>query len=217
MSWNAKDDLRACLASLPHATADFSSVEVVVVDNNSSDGAPDMVETEFPDVLLLRSATNEGFAAGNNRALMHLTAPYAFLLNSDAVAHPNSLDVLLAFADGAPDAGIIGPKVLNPDGTIQYSCRRFPTFAAGLFRNVYLGKLFPNNKPAADYLMQDFDHNSVREVDWVSGCAMLLRRELIEKSARSMPSGFSCTVRTWICACARTRRDSGSYMPRMPW
>ena len=181
MSWNAKDDLRDCLASLPQGTDSFDAVEVVVVDNASSDGSPQMVEAEFPDVLLLKSPINEGFGAGNNRALMHLTAPYALLINSDATVYAGDIDRLLAFADATPQAGIIGPKVLNPDGTIQYSCRRFPTFAAGLFRNVYLGRLFPNNKPAADYLMQDFDHNETRDVDWLSGCAMLVRNEFIEQ------------------------------------
>ncbi len=156
-------------------------VETVVVDNASEDGSPEMVADEFPDVCLLRSRTNEGFSGGNNRALSGLDARYALLLNSDAAPHPGALDTLLDFADAHPDIGIIGPKVVNPDGSLQYSCRRFPTFAAGLFRNVYLGRLFPNNQPAADYLMQDFDHASVRDVDWVSGCALLIRRECLEQ------------------------------------
>ena len=182
VSWNARDDLRACLRSLPDAAAKHI-IETVVVDNASTDGSPEMVASEFPDVCLLRSPINEGFGAGNNRALAGLDARYALLLNSDALPHPGALDELIRFADTRPAAriGIIGPKVLNPDGSIQYSCRRFPTFAAGLFRNVYLGRLFPGNKPAADYLMQDFDHAQIRDVDWVSGCALLIRRECLEE------------------------------------
>ena len=180
VSWNAKADLRACLQSLP-AAATRHKIEIVVVDNASSDGSPEMVAAEFPQVCLVRSPVNEGFSSGNNRALAGLGAPYALLLNSDAVVAPGALDALLEFADQNPHIGIIGPKVLNPDGSLQYSCRRFPTFAAGLFRNVYLGRLFPNNKPAADYLMQDFDHASVRDVDWVSGCALLIRHECLEE------------------------------------
>ena len=180
VSWNAKEDLRACLQSLP-AAATRRRVETVIVDNASDDGSPEMAATEFPHACLLQSASNEGFSGGNNRALMGLEAPYALLLNSDAIPHQGALDDLLDFADAHPDIGIVGPKVLNPDGSLQYSCRRFPTFAAGLFRNVYLGRLFPNNRPAADYLMQDFDHASVRDVDWVSGCALLIRRECLEQ------------------------------------
>ena len=180
MSWNAREDLRTCLASL-RAGAARRRVETVVVDNASTDGSPEMVAAEFPDVCLLRSPTNEGFSAANNRALAGLEAPYALLLNSDAAVHAGALDALLDWADAHPDVGIVGPRVLNPDGSLQYSCRRFPTFAAGLFRNVYLGRLFPNNKPAADYLMQDFDHASERDVDWVSGCALLIRRACWEE------------------------------------
>ena len=180
VSWNAKNDLRACLRSLPLAALDPATVETVVVDNASADGSADMVEAEFPNVRLIRLAENTGFSGGNNVALENLTADYAFLLNSDAVCHPGAIDALIAFADRTPDAGLIGPKVLNPDGTIQYSCRRWPTFAAGLFRNVYLGKLFPNNRPAADYLMQDFDHAHTLDVDWLSGCALMIRKKCLD-------------------------------------
>ena len=181
MSWNAQDDLRACLQSLPKGTAHPEAIETIVVDNASSDGSADMVAREFPDVALICSPTNTGFSGGNNIALENLDAPYALLLNSDATVFPGALDTLLDWADHNPAVGIIGPKVLNPDGSLQFSCRRYPTFAAGLFRNVYLGKLFPNNRPASDYLMQDFDHNSVRDVDWVSGCALLIRRDCLEQ------------------------------------
>jgi len=181
VSWNAQNDLRACLTSLDEATADPATIEIVVVDNASSDGSADMVEAAFPHVELIRLEENTGFSGGNNRALERLDASYALLLNSDATCAPGALDTLLEWAAANPDVGIVGPKVLNPNGSLQYSCRRFPTFAAGLFRNVYLGRLFPNNKPAADYLMQDFDHGSVTDVDWVSGCAMLVRRDCIEQ------------------------------------
>lgn len=181
VSWNACDDLRRCLSSLPGAVADPAAMDVVVVDNASTDGSPEMVAAEFPDVRLVRLETNTGFSGGNNVALENLDADYAFLLNSDAVCHPGALDALLAFADATPDAGMLGPKVLNPDGSLQFSCRRWPTPAAGLFRNVYLGRLFPKNRAAADYLMRDYDHAHPADVDWLSGCALLARRTCVEK------------------------------------
>lgn len=153
----------------------------MVVDNASSDGSADMVAAEFPGVTLIRSAVNTGFSGGNNIAFEGMTADYAFLLNSDAACHPGAIDKLIQFGDENPKVGLFGPKVLNPDGSLQYSCRRWPTFAAGMFRNVYLGKLFPNNKPAADYLMQDFDHAETREVDWLSGCALVIRSKCMEQ------------------------------------
>lgn len=181
VSWNAKADLRACLESLVESTVTPSRVEVVVVDNASSDGSPEMVRTEFPAVTLRETGANLGFSGGNNVALADNKSDYVFLLNSDAMLPKGGLDTLLEWADTTPDAGLIGPKVINPDGTLQFSCRRWPTPQAGLFRNVYLGKLFPQNQPAADYLMRDFDHASPLDVDWLSGCAMLMRRECLEQ------------------------------------
>ncbi|MFM7189085.1 MAG: glycosyltransferase family 2 protein [Armatimonadota bacterium] len=181
VSWNAKADLRACLASIAGSTAEMSRVEVVVVDNNSSDGSPEMVRTEYPNVQLRETGANLGFSGGNNVALADNHCDYVFLLNSDAMLPKGGLDTLLEWADATPDAGLIGPKVINPDETLQFSCRRWPTPQAGLFRNVYLGKLFPQNQPAADYLMRDFDHASPLDVDWLSGCAMLMRRACLEQ------------------------------------
>jgi GT2 family glycosyltransferase len=178
VSWNAKSDLRKCLKSLELASTEF---ETVVVDNASSDGSAEMVAMEFPSVRLIRSETNTGFSGGNNIGLADLDCDYAFLLNSDATVAPGDLDELIAFADATPAAGIIGPRVINPDGSIQYSCRRWPTFEAGMFRNVWLGRLFPNNKPASSYLMQDFDHRSIIDVDWVSGCALFISKDCIKK------------------------------------
>ncbi len=181
VSWNACDDLRACLASLANATLDPATIETVVVDNASTDGSPEMVEREFPRVKLIRLSTNTGFSGGNNVALENLTAEFAFLLNSDAVCESGAIDGLLDYADFHPDAGMLGPKVLNPDGSLQYSCRRWPTPAAGIFRNVWIGRWFPRNRPAADYLMRDYDHETPRAVDWLSGCALMVRRTCVEK------------------------------------
>jgi len=168
-------------SSIPGSTASPERVEVVVVDNASSDGSPDMVRTDFPDVELRETGANLGFSGGNNAALADNRCDYVFLLNSDATLPKGGLDTLLMWADATPYAGLIGPKVINPDGTLQFSCRRWPTPQAGLFRNVYIGKLFPKNQPAADYLMRDFDHASPTDVDWLSGCAMLMRRACLEQ------------------------------------
>ena len=181
VSWNARDDLRACLESLRAASVRAGVFKTVVADNDSADGSAEMTAAEFPEAKLIRTGANLGFSGGNNRILERLDTDYALLLNSDATVEPGGLDALLDFADAHSDAGVVGPRVVNPDGSIQFSCRRWPTFEAGMYRNVYLGKLFPHNRPAADYLMQDFDHAHTLDVDWVSGAAMLLRRDLLEK------------------------------------
>ena len=179
VNWNACEDLRVCLRSLVAATPSRITSSIWVVDNASTDGSVAMVQAEFPQVQLLVNAENAGFSRANNQAINLTDTHYVFLLNSDAFIHDDALEALVAGADEHPQAGIIGAKVLNPDGTLQFSCRRFPSLGAGFFRNTYLGRLFPNNKYAQDYLMTDFDHASTRAVDWVSGCAMLLRRDMI--------------------------------------
>ncbi len=181
VNWNAREDLRVCLASLYAEPRPHVSCDVWVVDNASADGSAAMVAAEFPGVHLVTNAENLGFSKANNQAITQTDSRYVFLLNSDAAIRPGALDTLVAYADSHAKAGILGPKVLNPDGTLQYSCRRFPSLGAGFFRNTYLGRLFPNNSYARDYLMTDFDHNSDMGVDWVSGCAMLIRRETINK------------------------------------
>ena len=149
-----------------------------------------MVEREFPWVRLERMSSNLGFTGGHNHALGIRKGYHALPLNSDTVVHPGAIASLLTFADENPDFGIIGPKLLNPDGTLQYSCRRFPNPTAALFRNTPLGKLFPNNPFTRDYLMQEWDHNSTKQVDWVSGAAFLVRGDVIEKVGAFDPAYF---------------------------
>jgi GT2 family glycosyltransferase len=179
-SWNTRDDLRACLASL-HNVRDEAEFEVIVVDNNSNDKSAEMVAEEFPWVRLEPMPRNLGFAGGHNHAIAIRNAPHAFPLNSDTIVHAGALRKVLDFAHAHPDYGMIGPKLLNPDGSLQFSCRRFPNPVAALFRNTPLGKLFPNNRFTREYLMQDWDHTKPREVDWVSGAAFLVRKEVIDK------------------------------------
>lgn len=199
LSWNARRYLRRCLASLyrpddpdvaaaweraglPHPSCpEQVDWETVVVDQESVDGSPEMVAAEFPQARLVVQRPNLGFAGGNNVAYRHARGRYFLLLNSDTVVRPGWLTELVRYADAHPRAGLIGPKLLNPDGTLQYSCRRFPSLGAGLFRHTPLEWLAPKNRFVGDYLMRDWDHNQPREVDWLSGACMLARREMIEE------------------------------------
>jgi GT2 family glycosyltransferase len=159
-----------------------SSFEVWVVDNASTDHSAEMVELKYPDVKLIVNPSNTGFSRANNQIIEQSKSRFVFLLNSDAwVSMPGALDRLVEFADAHPKAAVVGTRVLNPDSSLQYSCRRFPSLGAGLFRNTYLGRLFPHNRYAQEYLMGDFDHSVASRVDWVSGCAMLLRRDFLDQ------------------------------------
>ncbi|MGQ9524722.1 MAG: glycosyltransferase family 2 protein [Armatimonadota bacterium] len=157
------------------------AIEVIVVDNASADGSAEMVAEQHPWAKLIRSERNLGFSAGNNIGIRAATGRYVMLLNPDTLVHPGALRTLVEFADSHPEAGIIGPRLLNADGSIQYSCRSFPTLATGFFRNTFLGRLFPRNRFNRQYLLTDWDHSAVREVDWVSGAAMMIRRQVLDQ------------------------------------
>ncbi|MFW5697152.1 MAG: glycosyltransferase family 2 protein, partial [Fimbriimonadaceae bacterium] len=179
VNWNVRDDLRACLQSLRQLEGE-GSFEVIVVDNASADGSAEMVREEFPEVTLYALDQNLGFAAGHNYALDRRNGFHAALINPDTVAHPGLVRSVLGYFHEHPEVGIIGPKVLNPDGSLQYSCRRFPNPVAAAFRNTILGRLFPNNRFTREYLMTDWEHETERPVDWVSGCALFVRGEVLD-------------------------------------
>jgi GT2 family glycosyltransferase len=199
VSFNTRDYLRRCLESLyrpddpavlaawgaagqplPGGESERLRFEVIVVDQVSLDRSAEMVREEFPQARLIHLQRNVGFAGGNNLAFREGRGRFFLLLNSDAVARPGLLAALVEFAEAHPEAGLVGPKVLNPDGSLQASCRRFPSFGAGVFRNTFLGRLVPRNRYVREYLMEEWDHSAPRQVDWLSACCLLARREMLE-------------------------------------
>ncbi|MCS7252527.1 MAG: glycosyltransferase family 2 protein [Armatimonadota bacterium] len=178
VNFNTRDELDGCIASLERG-ASLITFEVIVVDNASIDGSPHMVRTKYPWVKLIVNERNIGFAAGCNQAMLHSSGRYIMLLNPDTVVHDGAIEKLVRFMDEHPGVAIVGPKLLNPDGTLQYSCRAFPTLLTGLFRNTPLERLFPSNKPTKEYLLKNHSHEEPMEVDWLSGAAMLVRRDAI--------------------------------------
>lgn len=180
LNWNARDYLVACLQSILSQPW-HCALEVIVVDNASNlDDAVATVRRDFPQVQLIAHTQNVGFAAGNNIGLGAARGRHVLFLNPDTVVHEDALDVLLRWMDEHSDVGACGPKLLNSDGTLQASCRAFPSIGAGFFRNTPLGRLWPDNPWTRSYLMQGFDHNRESSVDWLSGSALLVRREALD-------------------------------------
>lgn len=179
--YNTSDDLGRCLESL---TAYPPSVDfrIVVVDNASQDEGLADVHRRFPDCEWIFNCSNEGYARGCNLGMSRIDAEYYLILNPDVVAKPGALTRLLEFADAHPRAGVIGPQLLNENGTIQHSCRRFYTFGTLVLRRTFLGKFFPHSRTVRRHLMGDFDHRSSRPVDWVLGGCLLARREAVART-----------------------------------
>jgi GT2 family glycosyltransferase len=176
VNWNTRQDLEEALRSVLESNPDLD-IEVIVLDNASRDGSADMVGERFPAVTLIQSPDNVGFARGYNRAAGEARGRCLLILNPDTVVQPHALARLVEFMDSHPDAGAAGSRLLNSDGSLQFSCRRFPTPMAAVLRNTVFGRMLPRNSFTRDYLMQDRDHSSTQQVDWVSGAAMCIRRE----------------------------------------
>jgi GT2 family glycosyltransferase len=156
-------------------------MEVIVVDNNSSDGSPEMVEAEFPHVKLIRAGANLGFSKANNVGIRQSGGRYVSLINSDAKVLGNCLDVLVDYMDQHPDVGNVAPKVLNGDMTLQANCRRFPTLWNNFCEASGISKLLRTNRYFTDELMHDFAHDREMDVDVLVGCFWLVRKEAFEE------------------------------------
>ncbi|MFQ6100129.1 MAG: glycosyltransferase family 2 protein [Anaerolineae bacterium] len=187
VNWNVRDLLRRCLHSVLDARCSML-VEVIVVDNASTDGSAEMVQAEFPGVHLVANDENRGFPAANNQGLAVAQGRYIFLLNPDTEVLGDGLATMVAFADTHPDVGMLGPQLLNPDGSVQSSRRRFPTLATAFFESTWLQPYAPH-RVLERYYVEDRPDDIVQEVDWVYGAAMMARREAIEQVG-PMDEGF---------------------------
>ena len=179
-NWNCRNYLQACLESL----LDFPqgvTVEVIVADNASADGAADLVADEFPEVVLIRNDENLGFARASNQAAERAGGRYVFFLNNDTVVPPYTLSQLVAFADAHPQVGMIGPRLRDGNGKLQISYRRKPTLKAMLHRAALLRWTGLFRKAYDEYRRDGFDPDGVRRVDVLMGAAVLMPRRVYEE------------------------------------
>lgn len=202
VNYNTRDLLLACLDSI-YKNENAPSFCVLVVDNCSTDGSPEAVRQAFPQVELIESPYNGGYAYANNLALRRLGfwdepgreprpgAPrYVLLLNPDTLLPPDALARMVAFLDAHPKAGAAGPKLVRPDGSLDRACRRsFPTPEVSFWRLTGLSFLFPKSKRFGRYNLTYIDPDETIEVDSVVGAFMMVRREAI-RDAGLLDEGF---------------------------
>jgi N-acetylglucosaminyl-diphospho-decaprenol L-rhamnosyltransferase len=186
LNYNTREHLRACLRSVEHEGSTTISggaieAEVLVVDNASTDGSADMVAAEFPWVTLIRAPRNGGFAYGNNLALAQARGEAVLLLNPDTLLPPGAVAGLLDRLRAHPEAGIVGPKLLRPDGSMHLACRRsFPTPSVAFYRLSGLSRWRPHSARFGRYNLTFVDPDVPLEVDSVCGACLLIRRSLIQ-------------------------------------
>jgi GT2 family glycosyltransferase len=208
VSWNIKDLLRDCLNSLKAQAGDVR-YETIVVDNASSDGSAEMVQREFPWVKLVDPKANLGFGRANNLAYQHSTGRWVLLLNPDTVVLDRAIEKLVRFADQHPEAGAVGGRTLKKDGvSLERSCcwgspGLWPLFCKSLGLHIIFKNSAIFNREAMDYWQRD----SVREVGVITGCCLMIRREVYEQTGGFDDHFFMYAEETDLCW--RIRKTGG--------
>ena len=197
VSYNSLTFLRECLESIVQNPPECSS-NIIVSDNASADGSVEMLEKYFNNIKLIKNVKNVGFAKAANIAIMTSDSEYILLLNSDCQVFKGSLDGLVSFMDEYTEAGVQGPKIVNSDGSLQYSCRSFPSFIdAGM--HALLVNITPDNRFTRRYKLLDTKRDKPFEVDWVSGSSMLIRRAALDETGLLDENYFMYVEDTDLC------------------
>ncbi len=180
LNYKSRGLLKQCLKGIL-ALPKTLTYEIIVVDNHSNDGCDEMMQTDFPSVTYLASPVNGGFAAGNNLGIRRSTGNYILILNPDIAILGNAIEQMHQFMETNPRVGLCAPRLLNPDGSVQTSCRTFPSVLTILFRRSPLGRLPAARRQLRNFLMLDWNHTQNIPVDWVLGACMMVRRSAMER------------------------------------
>lgn len=195
VNYNTRDDLRACLASLQGAGA----AEIVVVDNASADGSAAMVQAEFPGATLCTNQHNSGYGSAANQAIAHCHAPHVLLLNSDTLVEPETLPILDNYLREHPHVAIAGPRLHNPDGSLQASAYPFPTPLYIFLEESTLGRLIHHLPWLRQRYLRTWTHDQTRPVPWLLGAALAIRRQPFLTIGGFDPAYFMYLEETDLC------------------
>jgi hypothetical protein len=209
VSWNVCDLLLACLDSI-YAAYPQQDIEIIIVDNASSDGTVEAVQNQFPQVHLQVNTSNVGFAAANNQGIRSSQGEQILLLNPDTVIKPEALHILSRFLDEQPEAGGCGPYMINSDGTMQYSCSPEPTLWREFSRLMHL----PGIRPDGYYEMSTWDTHAPQKVDTILGACLLIRRSILNSIGLMDESYFIYSEEVDLCRRIRQIGADIYWVPR---
>lgn len=197
VSYNVADFLLACIASIKKETA--CKYEIIVVDNNSQDDSVKRLQKGHSDVVLIRNQGNVGFVKANNQAFQISGGRYVFMLNPDTLILDKAIDKLVQFMDEHPECGGGGPKNLNPDMSLQPNCHHFPTIFMRLIEHAGLNERYPDVRLFGKKDMTYWSYDETKDVDWITGCSLMLRRKALEKVGNLDENYFMYSEETDIC------------------
>jgi GT2 family glycosyltransferase len=212
VNWNTEVVLKGCLQSV-YQRAQGIAYEIFVVDNGSVDGSVEMVKNLFPEVCLILNQRNKGFAAANNQALRLAKGRYILFLNPDTLIHDGALKRMVQFMEEHPEAGAIGCKLLNPDGSIQHSIRQFPSFIVALLGSTILERLPFFRGKMKNFKMKGFTFDRMEEVDAVCGAALMVRKDLLDEVGEMDEAYFMFIEELDLCRRIKARGDTIYFLP----
>jgi GT2 family glycosyltransferase len=178
VSYNTKTVTLRCLEAI-FADLPRLSNEVIVVDNASTDGSADAIRQSYPSVRVVSNSQNIGFAAGNNLGMKNAVGRCFLLINSDAFVQPGAVKAMMDFLAANSDVALVGPRILNADGSLQRSCFRFPSPGRAWVENLWISAPFGPDSVLGDY--RRWPHDREQEVDWVIGACFMVRREVYQQ------------------------------------
>ncbi len=180
VTFNSAQDIGTLLSSL-HEHSGAAASEIIIVDNASSDDTRALIAQQYPSAQVIARSSNAGLSAAVNEGVAASSGRCVAVLNPDIRFAHDALTPLVDYLAEHPEAGVVAPKLLDEDGALQLSCRAFPGYSTALFgRYSLLSRIFPSNASTARYLMLNFDHTHTAGVDWVSGAAMVIRRDVFD-------------------------------------
>lgn len=212
VNWNSRDFLASCLESVRKFTHGID-YEIIVIDSGSFDGAGEMLQSRFPDVVFIQSDRNVGFARANNMAFRHARGEYVLFLNPDTELTSAAVNIALAHARAHPDAGAVGCRLLNGDGSLQTSCiQAFPTIVGQFLSSEVLMKLFPRSTLwGMSALFQA--GNDFCEVEVISGACLMVRHTAFESVGGFSEDYFMYTEDVDLCYKLRCAGYRNHYLP----
>ncbi|MFH0779299.1 MAG: glycosyltransferase family 2 protein [Parcubacteria group bacterium] len=180
LNYKSRGLVKNCLKSVLESEIDFPH-EIIVVDNNSDDGVENLLKENFPQVKLFKMEKNVGMGAGNNIGIKNASGRHILILNPDIFLFADTIKKIYHYVKDRSDVGLVGPRLLNPDRTLQHTCYAFHKFWTPLFRRTPLGRFSFAENELNRFLMTDWDHNTNRPVDWIQGSCVLIPKKVLDE------------------------------------
>ncbi len=181
ITWKMKDMLKVCLDTIIKFTKGVT-YEIILVENYSNDGTTEMIELDYPEIMLVKNSENMGVAPARNQGLKLANGKYALILDVDMELFEDTIYKLFYFMENNLDVGLVGSKLVDSDGSLQYSCKRFPKLSTLFLRRIDFLNTVKNSKNLKNHLMIDYDHKEIMDVDYVIGACQFIRREALVKT-----------------------------------